>query len=158
MACRVLKVSRSGYYDWLKRPPSARTVADAALVETIEQVHYESRGTYGAPRVHAELTLGLGLRLGRKRVARLMRTNGLVGVCHQRKRRGWRPAPATHDDLVKRRFAADAPDRLWFTDITQHRAAWIPAVVATVGTTRRSVKQPGARPGCPNRGSFVVVR
>jgi len=141
VACRVLKVSRSGYYDWLKRPPSARTVADAALVETIEQVHYESRGTYGAPRVHAELTLGLGLRLGRKRVARLMRTNGLVGVCHQRKRRGWRPAPATHDDLVKRRFAADAPDRLWFTDITQHRAAdgWVYCCTVLDAYSRRVV-------------------
>lgn len=131
MTCRVLKVSTSGYYDWRLRPLSAREQADTALAETIRAVHYESRGTYGAPRVHAELRLGLGLglglRLGRKRVARLMRAEGLRGVCHQRKRRGWRPAPAPHDDLVKRQFVADQPNRVWFTDITQHRASdgWV---------------------------------
>ena len=127
VACRVLKVSRSGYYDWRGRPPSARAVADAALVETIRRIHYDSRCTYGAPRVHAELRIGLGMRVGRKRVARLMRQADIAGICHQRKRRGWKPAPPTHADLVQRRFCADAPDRVWFTDITQHRAAdgWV---------------------------------
>ena len=72
-ACRVLGVSRSGYYEWAGREPSARAVADQALVETISKVHAASRATYGAPRVHAELRLGLGLACGRKRVARLMR-------------------------------------------------------------------------------------
>jgi len=120
VACRVLNVSRSGYYDWQVRPPSARAVADAELTATIVAVHQMSRCTYGAPRVHAELRLGLGLACGRKRVARLMRSAGLAGVCHRRKRRGQRPLPAPHDDLVRRRFTADAPDRLWCTDITEH--------------------------------------
>ena len=79
-----------------------------------------SRCSYGEPRVHAELRLGLGVACGRKRVARLMRDAGLVGVCHRRKRRGQRPLPAPHEDLVRRRFTADGPDRLWCTDITEH--------------------------------------
>lgn len=126
-ACRVLGVSRSSYYDWVTRTPSPRTVEDARLIETIRRIHYDSRCTYGAPRVHAELRLGLGLAIGRKRVARLMRQAQIQGVCHRRKRRGWRPDPATHADLVQRQFTADAPDRVWFTDITQHRAAdgWV---------------------------------
>ena len=119
VACRVLEVSRSGYYDWRDRPASPRAVADADLVETITAVHEGSRGTYGSPRVHAELVLGLDQRCGRKRVARLMRANGLVGVGGKRKKRR-RPDPAVHDDLVQRRFVADAPDRLWCTDVTEH--------------------------------------
>ena len=127
VACRVLKVSRSGYYDWANRPPSARAVEDARLTETIRRIHYDSRCTYGSPRVHAELRLGLGLAIGRKRVARLMRQADIAGICHPRKRRGWRPAPSTHTDLVQRQFSADGPDRVWFTDITQHRATdgWV---------------------------------
>jgi putative transposase len=123
VACRVLGVSRSGYYEWLGRAPSARQVADDQLSATIVEVHEASRGTYGAPRVHAELRLGLGLACGRKRVARLMRTAGLAGICHRRKHRRAGPAPAVHDDLVQRRFLADAPDRLWVTDITEHPTA-----------------------------------
>jgi transposase InsO family protein len=119
VACRLLEVSRSGYYDWRDREPSARDVHDAYLANQIREVHIASRGTYGAPRVHAELRLGRGLRLGRKRVSRLMRIVGLAGICHHSKRRG-RPAPAVYDDLVARRFVADAPDRLWCTDITEH--------------------------------------
>ncbi|QIR69949.1 IS3 family transposase [Kocuria sp. KD4] len=90
------------------------------------QVHRHSRGTYRAPRVHPELRVELGVRCGRKRVARLMRADGLQGVCHRRKG-GHIPLPATHDDLVQRQFHAEGPDRLWFTDITQHRAAdgWV---------------------------------
>ena len=127
MACRVLNVSRAGYYEWRGRPASARQVADEQLVATISQVHHDSRGTYGSPRVHAELRLGLGLVCGRKRVARLMRAAGLRGVCHQRQHRHWKPDQATHDDLVRRQFVAQAPDRVWYTDTTQHRAAdgWV---------------------------------
>lgn len=127
VACRVLKVSRSGYYDWAARRPSARAGEDARLTETIRQVHYDSRCSYGAPRVHAELRLGMGLAIGRKRVARLMRAAGIQGISHRRKRAGGTPAPATQADLVQRRFSAPAPDRVWFTDITQHRAAdgWV---------------------------------
>jgi transposase InsO family protein len=87
---------------------------------TITEIHTMSRYSYGAPRVHAELRLGLGVRCGRKRVARLMRLAGIAGICHRRKRRGQVPAPAPHDDLVCRRFIADRPNMLWVTDITQH--------------------------------------
>ena len=120
LACRVLGVSAAGYYDWRHRPASVRATADAALTVTIGEIHTASRGTYGAPRVHAELRLGLGLHCGRKRVERLMRAAGLTGV-HRRRFRHGRPAPACHDDLVGRQFHADRPDRLWVTDITQHR-------------------------------------
>lgn len=112
----MLGIARSSYYEAQARPLSARAVSDAELTTAIERVHANSRGTYGAPRVHAELRLGLGIACGRKRIARLMRQAALRGVCHARKR-GHRPAPATHEDLVRRVFAADAPNRVWFTDI-----------------------------------------
>jgi putative transposase len=140
VTCRLLEVSRSGYYDWSTRAPSLRTVADAALADTIIAVHADSRGTYGSPRVHAELRLGIGIRCGRKRVARIMRASGLRGVCHRRKR-GTRPAPATHEDLVRRVFTADAVDRVWFTDITQHRATdgWVYCCAVIDACSRRVV-------------------
>ena len=94
VTCRVLNIPRSSYYDSQGRAPSARAAQDAALSATIATVHAASRGTYGAPRVHAELRLGLGIACGRKRVARLMRQQGLVGVCHHRKGRGHRPVPS----------------------------------------------------------------
>ena len=119
VACRVLRVSTLGYYERVMRAPSARAVADAALRAEIEAIHTMSRGSYGVPRVHAELRLGRGIRCGRKRVARLMRLSGLQGV-FRRKRKRRHPDPAVHDDLVKRRFHADAPNRLWLTDITEH--------------------------------------
>ena len=84
---RVLGVARAGYYAWASRLPSNRDHADALLGEQIRQIHTRSRGTYGAPRVHAELRLGLDIRVGRKRVARLMREHGLQGV-HRRRRHG----------------------------------------------------------------------
>jgi len=141
VACRFLKVSTSGYYDWVGRLPSRRSVADAALITTIRRIHADSRETYGAPRVLAELRLWLGVRVGRKRVARLMRLDGLVGVSHRRKRRGWKPDTATHEDLVKRQFRADAPNRLWFCDITQHRArdAWVYCAAVIDAYSRRIV-------------------
>lgn len=77
--CRVLGVSPSGYYAWRKRPLSARTRADVERRAAIQAIPRESRGTYGAPRIHAELA-GRGIRVGRKRVARLMRTAALQGV------------------------------------------------------------------------------
>lgn len=103
-------VSRVGYYEWLGRAPSSRDVADADLTDMICRIHRDSRGTYGAGRVHDELSIEHGVRCGRKRVARLMRQAGIHGVSHARKNRSWRPAPAPHDDLVRRQFRADAPD------------------------------------------------
>lgn len=131
VVCRVLEVAPSSYYEWRSRPASLRDVEDAHLIELIRDVHARSRETYGAPRVHAELRLGLGLAIGRKRVERLMRYAGIQGVHRRRWRRG-KPSPAVFEDHVQRNFHADAPDRLWFTDITQHHTAWIPAVGATV--------------------------
>ncbi len=119
VACRMLRVSTSGYYEWRGRGPSERAVADAALTATIREIHTVSRQSYGVPRVHAELRLGCGVRCGRKRVARLMRSAGLQGIYKRRGKRGC-PSPPVHDDLVQRHFVAGAPDRLWLTDITEH--------------------------------------
>jgi putative transposase len=119
--CRLLGVSRSGYYAWRDRPPSARSVTDAVLTAAIVASFTASRGTYGAPRVHADLA-DADVRVGRKRVARLMRNAGLEGV-HRRRRR-WSSTVADPvgaamvPDLVARRFHAEDPDRLWVADVT----------------------------------------
>ncbi len=120
LLCRVLKVSRSGYYyDWKDRPPSKRDQENGALTEQIVEIHERSRETYGYPRVHAELK-ALGVRCSRKRVARLMRRAGLQGCIRGRRKRTTRrdlcatPAP----DLLKRNFAAAAPNKIWTADIT----------------------------------------
>lgn len=121
VACRVLKVSRSGFYEWRDRSLAPRDVEDAYLANTIVDVHAMSRGSYGTPRIHAELRLGMGMRIGRKRVARLLRLTGRAGIggnTHTKRRR--RPLPAPHEDLVQRRFWAEEPNRLWCTDITEH--------------------------------------
>jgi putative transposase len=117
--CRVFGVSPSGFHAWHGREPSARAIEDARLTARIRHYHARSRGAYGAPNIHADLR-DEGIGVGRKRVARLMKAEGLRGVC----RRKWvttttrdpeaRPAP----DLVERRFSADGPDRLWVADIT----------------------------------------
>jgi putative transposase len=117
--CRVLGVSSSGYYAWCERPLSMRARTDQALLDQIQAIHERSRGTYGAPRIHAELQ-AQGVRCGRKRVARLMREANLMGAQRRRYRGTTRqdrqavPAP----DLVQRDFTASAPDRLWVADIT----------------------------------------
>jgi putative transposase len=117
--CRVLGVSPSGYYAWRRRPPAARVQADAAMSGRLRAIHARSRGTYGVPRVQAELAAE-GTHVSRKRVARLMRAAGLVGVSRRKafhttvRDRDARPAP----DLVERDFSAPAPDRLWVADIT----------------------------------------
>jgi putative transposase len=116
--CRVLGVSSSGYYAWAKRPPSQRAQADAALLSEIRAVHAASHGTYGAPRIHVELR-EKGLRVSRKRVARLMAAAGLVGASRRKfvtttVKGDGRPAP----DLVERNFTVDQPNLLWVADIT----------------------------------------
>jgi putative transposase len=88
-------------------------------MKVIRVIHAESRGSYGSPRVHAELTLGLGEKVNRKRVERLMREAGLQGVYRRKGRRNLVNA-ATEEDMVQRRFDVAAPDRLWLTDITEH--------------------------------------
>jgi putative transposase len=122
VTCRVLEVSRSGYYEWRAGVKSARVQENELLLKAIEKIHDDSRGTYGWPRVHAELTLGLGQSVNHKRVARLMREAGLQGL-YRRRHRGCTvrdPAADPYADLVDRDFAAVGPNRLWLTDITEH--------------------------------------
>jgi len=140
VTCRVLKVSRSGYYEWRSRGPSARDYDDAHLLDTIIDVHTAARGVYGARRVHAELRLGRSLQVGRRRVERLMRCHRLAGV-HRRRWRHAQRSEATWPDRVQRQFSADGPDRLWVTDITQHRTGegWVYAAVVLDVFSRRVV-------------------
>ena len=119
LACRVLGVSEAGYYDWRSRPPSARSVRHAWLTDLIHQVHTESFGVYGAPRVHAELTLGRGIVVGRNTVEMLMRRAGIKGLPNRRRPKPRHDTP-TAVDLVDRNFARPAPNQLWVTDITEH--------------------------------------
>jgi putative transposase len=117
--CKSFGVSRAGYYAWLGREPSARSIADAALTVRIKAVHKASRETYGVPRIHAEL-VDEGIHVGRKRVARLMKAAGIAGVSRRKAARTTfrdeRVRPAC--DLVDRNFYAGEPNRLWVADIT----------------------------------------
>jgi putative transposase len=119
MQCRVLDLTRSGYYAWEAHPVSDRTRADEELTRKIRTIHAASHGTYGAPRIHAEL-VAQGVHVGKKRIARLMAAGGIHGVSRRRvfhtTKRNPKATPAP--DLVKRDFTADAPDRLWVADIT----------------------------------------
>jgi putative transposase len=117
--CRAFGVSPSGFYAWHGRGPSARALEDARLTARIRHYHARSRGRYGAPNIHADLR-DEGIRVGQKRVARLMKAEGLQGACFRK----WvtttmRNADAqAAPDLVERRFVAGAPDQLWVADIT----------------------------------------
>lgn len=119
MQCRVLDVSPSGYYAWLKRPPSKRREADALLGDRLQELFRASEETYGRPRLQADLR-DEHIHVSDKRVARLMRERNIVGACRKQgptttvRDMEARPAP----DLVERKFVADAPDQLWVADIT----------------------------------------
>ena len=119
LMCRLLGVSTSGYYLWSQRPRSKRAQRDEQLLKQIRAIHERSHGTYGVPRIHAELVAS-GTRISRKRVARLMREAGLQGASRRRwatttvRDKKVRPAP----DLVERNFSAEGRDRLWVADIT----------------------------------------
>ena len=118
--CSLLKVSRSGFYAWTKRPPSARSVADSILTEQIRAAFDDNRKIYGSPRSHAEL-LGVGVHVGRKRVARLMKAADIVGY-HRRKRSfsitKQNPVAEVAPDRVDRQFVATRPNQLWVADVT----------------------------------------
>jgi putative transposase len=120
LMCRVFQVNRTSFHDWERRPPSDRELYDAFLIEKIKEIHTASDGTYGSPRIHAELRLEHGIRVSKKRVQRLMATAGLEGIPVPRKARttvrvaGVRVAP----DLVERDFNPQGPNRLWCADIT----------------------------------------
>jgi putative transposase len=122
--CRALGVNRTSFHDWERRPPTARAETDAWLTEKIKQIHEASRGVYGAPRIHAQLRMGHGIRVGRKRVERLMQATGISGLAPRKRARttirvaGVRVA----DDLVEWRFRPPAPSLLWLADITYLRS------------------------------------
>jgi transposase InsO family protein len=143
MLCRVLKVSRSGFYAWHGREPSQRALADAALRKAIVAIHSASRETYGVPRVHAELRSGRGIHCSRKRVARLMREEGIQGISRRRTAGCTRrnPKDPLAPDLVQRDFTADVPNRLWMADITQHPTAegWLYCAAVMDAFSRRIV-------------------
>jgi transposase InsO family protein len=112
--CRVFAVSSSGFYAWVKREPSAHAIRDAEISARIRMYHARSRGRYGAPNIHADLR-DEGIRVGKKRVARLMAAEGLQGACYRK----W-VTTTTRDaegqsavDLVQRQFSSEAPNRLW---------------------------------------------
>jgi putative transposase len=122
--CRVFGVNRTGFHNWERRAPSDRALEDAWLTEKIKQIHAASRGTYGSPRIHAELRLEHGIRVSRKRVVRLMKAAGISGV---RPRKRWKttiriPGVTPATDLVERQFRPTAPNVLWVADITYLRS------------------------------------
>src|SRR5205823_12573408 len=160
---RVLGVSKAGYYAWRRRSPSARAVADRVLMKRIRTIHVTSHETYGAPRIHAELRAA-GEKHGRKRIARLMRAAGIVGVSRRRgtvvttrRDKDARPAP----DLVDRDFSASAPNQLWVADITfiptaagfLYLAVVLDAFRGPAGSTVAIRRDPGShrRCSCANR-------
>jgi transposase InsO family protein len=116
--CRLVEVSTSGFYAWRTRPVSARAVADHLLLGQVTTIHVDSRRSYGAPRVHGQLRRR-GVHVGCKRVARLMRQAGLVGVNPRRKWRRGRPDIAPAPDLLRRDFTAERPNERWVADITE---------------------------------------
>jgi putative transposase len=143
VSCRLLGVSRSGFHDWATRAPSDRALADAWLTEKIRQIHDDNRKVYGAPRIHAELRMQHGVRVGRKRVQRLMRTEGLSGlVVKQHGKTTVRvPGVRVADDLVRRQFRPDAKDVLWLADFTYLRTweGWLYLAAVQDAYSRRIV-------------------
>ena len=143
VACELLGVSTSGFYAWASRAPSDRALSDAWLVEKIKTIHVENRGVYGSRRVQAELRLGEGIRVSRKRVQRLMRRAGLSGLVSRKRGRTTIRVPGVRvaDDLVERRFRPAAPDVLWVADITYLRTweGWVYLAAIQDAFSRRIV-------------------
>ena len=140
--CRVLRVTRSGFYAWLCRPPSRRAEANERLQVAIQAAHRQSRGTYGSPRVHREL-VAQGFEAGRHRVARQMQVLGLVARRQKRfrittdSRHGHRIAA----NVLQREFAVERPNQVWVTDITYlwTREGWVYLAVVLDLFARRVV-------------------
>ena len=122
--CRALEVNRTSFHDWQSRAPSDRALSDAWLTEKIKGIHEAKRRVYGAPRIHAELRMQHGIRVGRKRVERLMRAAGISGLVPRKRGRTTIRVPGVRvaDDLVERRFRPAAPNVLWLADITYLRS------------------------------------
>jgi putative transposase len=143
VCCRLLGVSRSGYYDWTSRALSDRALSDAWLLEQIKAIHAERRGVYGARRIHAELRLAHGIGVARKRVERLMRQAGLSGLVRRRKGNTTIRVPGVRvgDDLVERQFRPAGPDVLWVADISYLRSweGWVYLAAVQDAYSRRIV-------------------
>jgi transposase InsO family protein len=144
LMCRVLGISRSGYYAWLKRPPSERERADHELALLIRATHQRSRGTYGSPRIHAELK-AQGRKVGRKRVARLMRCDDLVARQRRRFKVTTRSLPGrpAAPNVLKQQFSAQCPNEKWLADITYipTREGWLYLAAVLDVHSRRIVGQ-----------------
>ena len=142
LLCRVLGVSRSGFHAGAVRPPSPRELADRALLERVRQLHVASRRTYGSPRIYRDLRAD-GVAVGRKRVERLMRQDGLSGTVKRRRGRTTIRVPGVRvaNDLVKRDFSPPATNRLWLADITYLRTweGWLYLVAVQDLYSRRIV-------------------
>ena len=120
-SCALLGVSESGYYAWRNRVPSKRQIRHAWVLDQVQAVHEATRGVYGSRRVWAELTQGLGLRVGRSQIELVMSRAGLQGIPGKRGARTTRHEAPKPGDLVKRQFARAHPNQLWVTDVTEHR-------------------------------------
>jgi len=126
--CRILDVSRSGFYDWLKRKPSKRTIDDQQYLKRIKSIHKDVMETYGSPRMHAELT-AQGYRVGLGRVERLMSANGIQAKQAKQNKRVYksRVAQISVDNILDRQFYASAPNQKWVSDITfiETKEGWL---------------------------------
>ena len=119
--CRVLEVSRAGFYAAERRGPCRRQLEDERIVAQIRKIHSDSRQSYGAPRVHAMLARG-GIRVGRKRVARIMKEHGIRAIRGYKAPRNVIGITSTiAPNLLKRQFTVEQPDMAWVTDITYVR-------------------------------------
>jgi hypothetical protein len=139
VCCRVMKVSRAGFYQRRSEPVTDAELAEAYAANTVFDIWAMSRRSYGSPRVRDELQLGMGQRCSKPQAERWMRACGAVGINYpaRRGKNGCtrRDGSDPNLDLVSRNFDPDGPDRLWVMDVTEHPTAWIPAVVATVGSS-----------------------
>jgi putative transposase len=141
--CEVLGVSRSGFHEWERRPPSDRELSDAWLTARIVEIHERARGVYGSRRVQAELRLGQGIRVSRRRVRRLMRQAGISGLVKVKRGKTTIRVPGVRvaDDLVERKFRPQAPNILWVADITYLRTweGWLYLAAVQDAYSRRIV-------------------
>lgn len=143
LLCEVLGVSRSGFHAWARRAPSDRALGDACLLEQIREIHRDNRGVYGAPRIHAELRMARGVKIGRKRVERLMASAGISGLVPKKRGKTTIRVPGVRvaDDLVDRDFRPAAPNVLWVADITYLRSweGWLYLAAVQDAFSRRIV-------------------
>jgi putative transposase len=141
--CRALEVNRTSFHDWERRAPSDRALTDVWLTKKIKEIHEAKRRVYGAPRIHAELAMAHGVRVGRKRVERLMRAAGISGLVPKKRGRTTIRVPGVRvaDDLVEREFQPSAPNVLWLADITYLRSweGWLYLAAVQDAYSRRIV-------------------